>query len=58
MKDTYKAVEVSAPVHVPELQWVKVVGKPEYSIADGHAHLFFKADSVVPIQTPKDAMLY
>jgi uncharacterized repeat protein (TIGR03943 family) len=51
-------VEVSAPVHVPELQWVKVVGKPEYSIAEGHAHLFFKADSVVPIQTPKDAMLY
>jgi uncharacterized repeat protein (TIGR03943 family) len=51
-------VEVSAPVNVPDMQWVKVVGKPEYSIADGRAHLFFRADSVVPIKTPKETMLY
>ena len=51
-------VEVSAPVYVPELQWVRVIGKPEYSIAGGHAHLLVKADSVVPIKAPKDAMLY
>jgi hypothetical protein len=45
-------------VHVPDLQWVKVIGKPVYSIADGRAQLFVKADSVVPIKAPKDAMLY
>jgi uncharacterized membrane protein YraQ (UPF0718 family) len=51
-------VEVSAPVGVPDLQWVKVIGRPEYSFADGHAHLLVKAYSVVPIKAPKDAMLY
>ena len=51
-------VEVSAPVYVPELQWVKVIGRPQYSIVDGHAHLLVKAYSVVPIKAPKDAMLY
>jgi uncharacterized repeat protein (TIGR03943 family) len=51
-------VDVSSPVHVPELAWVKVVGKPEYSTEGGHTHLFFKADSVVPIKAPKNAMLY
>jgi uncharacterized repeat protein (TIGR03943 family) len=51
-------VEVSAPVDVPDLQWVKVIGRPEYSFADGHAHLLVKAYSVMPVKAPKDAMLY
>jgi uncharacterized repeat protein (TIGR03943 family) len=51
-------VEVSAPVGVPALQWVKVIGRPQYSFADGHAHLLVKAYSVVPIKAPKDVMLY
>jgi uncharacterized repeat protein (TIGR03943 family) len=51
-------VEVSAPVYVPDFQWVRVIGKPEYSIADGHAHLLVKAYSVVPIKAPRNTMLY
>jgi hypothetical protein len=50
--------EVSAPVDVPDFQWVKVIGRPQYSFADGHAHLLVKAYSVVPIKAPKDSMLY
>jgi hypothetical protein len=42
----------------PDLQWVKVVGKPEYSFSNGHAHLVLKADSGVPVKQPKDVMLY
>jgi uncharacterized repeat protein (TIGR03943 family) len=52
-------VEASDPVHVSDLQWVKVIGKPEYLISDdGRMHLFVRADSVEPIKAPKDAMLY
>jgi uncharacterized repeat protein (TIGR03943 family) len=51
-------VEVSVPVDVPDLQWVRVIGRPQYSFADGHAHLLVKAYSVVPIKAPKDIMLY
>jgi uncharacterized membrane protein YcgQ (UPF0703/DUF1980 family) len=51
-------VEVSAPVNVPDMQWVKVVGTSEYSFSSGHAHVVLKADSVVPVKSPKDAMLY
>ena len=51
-------VEVSAPVGVPDLQWVKVIGRPQYSFADGHAYLLVKAYSVVPIKAPRAAMLY
>jgi uncharacterized repeat protein (TIGR03943 family) len=51
-------VEVSAPVNFPDMQWVKVVGKPEYSIRNGHAHLVMKADRVMPVKPPKEAMLY
>ena len=51
-------VEVSTPVNVPDMQWVKVIGKPEYSFSNGHAHLLLKADSVVPVKPPKDVMLY
>ena len=51
-------VNVSAPVDYPAMQWVKVVGKPEYSIRNGHAHLVLKADSVVPVKPPKDTILY
>jgi hypothetical protein len=40
------------------MQWVKVIGKPEYSFSNGHAHLLLKADSVVPVKPPKDVMLY
>ena len=54
----YVRVEVSAPVNLPDMQWVKVVGKPEYSIRNGHAHLVVKADNVVPLKPPKDVMLY
>jgi uncharacterized repeat protein (TIGR03943 family) len=54
----YVRVEVPAPVNLPDMQWVKVVGKPEYSIRNGHAHLVVKADNVVPVKPPKDAMLY
>jgi hypothetical protein len=28
-----------------ELQWVKVIGKPQYSFTDGHAYLLVKAYS-------------
>jgi uncharacterized repeat protein (TIGR03943 family) len=51
-------VEVSAPVGVPNFQWVKVIGRPQYSFAEGHASLLLKAYSVVPIKAPKAAMLY
>ena len=51
-------VEVSAPVGVPNFQWVKVIGRPQYSFAEGHASLLVKAYSVVPIKAPKAAMLY
>jgi uncharacterized repeat protein (TIGR03943 family) len=51
-------VEVSAPANFPDMQWVKVVGKPEYSIRNGHAHLVVKADSVMAVKAPKEAMLY
>jgi hypothetical protein len=40
------------------LQWVKVIARPQFSFADGHAHLLVKAYSVVPIKAPKDIMLY
>jgi uncharacterized repeat protein (TIGR03943 family) len=51
-------VEVPAPVKVSDLQWVKVIGVPEYSARGDHAHLVVQAVSVVPIEPPKDAMLY
>jgi uncharacterized repeat protein (TIGR03943 family) len=51
-------VEVSTPAYVPDFQWVRVIGRPEYWIAGGHPHLLVKAYSVVPIKAPKDAMLY
>lgn len=51
-------VEVSTPAYVPDFQWVRVIGRPEYSIDGGHPHLLVKAYSVVPIKAPKDAMLY
>jgi len=51
-------VEVPVPVNVPDLQWVKVIGVPEYSARGDHAHLVVQAESVVPIKPPKDAMLY
>jgi uncharacterized repeat protein (TIGR03943 family) len=51
-------VEVPVPVNVPKLQWVKVIGVPEYSTDGDHARLVVKAESVVPIKPPKDAMLY
>jgi uncharacterized repeat protein (TIGR03943 family) len=51
-------VEVPVPVNVPKLQWVKVIGTPEYSTDGDHARLVVKAESVVPIKPPKDTMLY
>ena len=46
------------PVGVPNFQWVKVIGRPQYSLTEGHASLLFKAYSVVLIKAPKAAMLY
>jgi uncharacterized repeat protein (TIGR03943 family) len=51
-------VEVPVPVNVPKLQWVKVIGMPEYSTDGDRARLVVKAQSVVPVKPPKDAMLY
>jgi len=51
-------VEVPVPVNVPKLQWVKVIGTPEYSTDGDRTRLIVKAESVVPIKPPKDAMLY
>jgi uncharacterized repeat protein (TIGR03943 family) len=51
-------VEVPAPLNVPDLQWVKVIGIPEYAMSGDHADLVVKAESIVPIKPPKDAMLY
>ena len=51
-------VEVPVPVNVAKLQWVKVIGIPEYSTDGDHARLVVKAESVVPIRPPKDTMLY
>jgi uncharacterized repeat protein (TIGR03943 family) len=51
-------VNVSTPIDFPGMQWVKVVGKPEYSTRNGHSHVVVKAESVTPVKQPKLAMLY
>ena len=51
-------VNVSAPLDFPAMQWVKVVGKAEYSTRNGHPHVVVAAESVSPVTPPKQAMLY
>jgi hypothetical protein len=52
-------VNSDEPYKGPEMAWVKVVGKPVYSVeAGGRAKVTLKADSIVPIDPPADAMLY
>jgi uncharacterized repeat protein (TIGR03943 family) len=51
-------VKARAPVNIPNLQWVKVIGVPQYSSSGDHAHLVVQAESIVPINPPKDTMLY
>jgi uncharacterized repeat protein (TIGR03943 family) len=42
-----------------DMGWVKVVGKPVYVLEEGgRAKVTLKADSIVPIDPPADAMLY
>jgi hypothetical protein len=41
------------------MAWVRVVGKPVYALqGGGRAKVTLKADSIVPIDPPADAMLY
>jgi len=52
-------VNSDEPYKGPEMAWVKVVGKPVYALeAGGRAKVTLKADSIVPVDPPADAMLY
>ena len=52
-------VNSGEPYKASDMGWVKVVGKPVYTLEDGgRAKVTLKADFVTPIDPPADAMLY
>jgi uncharacterized membrane protein YcgQ (UPF0703/DUF1980 family) len=54
----YVPVEVSGPVDVSDMEWVKVTGTAEFSINKGQTHVLLKAASVEASDPPEEAMLY
>jgi len=54
----YVPVEVSGPVDVSDMEWVKVTGTAEFSTNKGQTHVILKADSVESSDPPEEAMLY
>jgi uncharacterized repeat protein (TIGR03943 family) len=51
-------VEVSGPMNVADMGWVKVTGIPTYSESGERTHAVLKAAKVEPTDPPEDAMLY
>jgi uncharacterized repeat protein (TIGR03943 family) len=51
-------VEVSAPMNLAEMGWVKVIGKAAYAKTGDRVHVLLKADRVEPSDPPAEAMLY
>jgi uncharacterized repeat protein (TIGR03943 family) len=52
-------VNTDQPYKGTDMAWVRVVGKPVYALQEGgRAKVTLKADSIVPIDPPADAMLY
>jgi hypothetical protein len=51
-------VEVSGPMTVPEMGWVKVVGKATFTQKGDRAHVVLQADKVETTEPPAEAMLY
>lgn len=51
-------VETDRPVQQTDMAWVKVVGKPLYQEISGKTRVTLRADAVVPVDPPADAMLY
>jgi uncharacterized repeat protein (TIGR03943 family) len=54
----YVPVEVSGPVDVSDMEWVKVTGTAEFSTNKGQTHVLLKAASVEASDPPEEAMLY
>ena len=54
----YVPVEVSGPVDVSDMEWVKVTGTAEYSANNGQTHVVLKAAAVESTDPPEEAMLY
>ena len=54
----YVPVEVSEPVDVSDMEWVKVTGTAEFSTNKGQTHVVLKAASVESSDPPEEAMLY
>jgi uncharacterized repeat protein (TIGR03943 family) len=54
----YVPVEMSGPVDVSDMEWVKVTGTAEFSTNKGQTHVLLKADSVESSDPPEEAMLY
>jgi uncharacterized repeat protein (TIGR03943 family) len=51
-------VQVSGPISVTEMGWVKVIGKATYAKNGDRVHVILRADKVEPTDPPAEAMLY
>jgi uncharacterized repeat protein (TIGR03943 family) len=54
----YVPVEVSGPVDVSDMEWVKVTGTAEFTTNKGQTHVLLKAASVESSDPPEEGMLY
>ncbi len=51
-------VEGTGPTNIPEMEWIKIVGKATFPFEGGRNIAVVKADSVVKTAPPEETMLY
>ena len=51
-------VEAKSETKIPEMTWIKVIGKATFPVENGRRTAVLKADSVEKTQPPPETMLY
>jgi uncharacterized membrane protein YcgQ (UPF0703/DUF1980 family) len=57
-RPVYVPVEISGPLDVSDMQWVRVIGTAEFSTNDGHTRVLLKASDIEASDPPAEAMLF
>lgn len=51
-------VQTSAPLDIPEMSWVKIIGKATFPVENGKRISVLEATSVQPTKPPEESMLF
>jgi uncharacterized repeat protein (TIGR03943 family) len=57
-RPVYVPVEISGPLDVSDMEWVRVIGTAEFSTNDGHTRVLLRASDIEVSDPPAEAMLF